>query len=133
MGGQTIFLNGKNWTNTADNDDDCVCAPEPDEKKETREESKEESDRRRAMEEERRQREGQIKAELEALTVAQLLNAVLEVQKERALAYKEYDRGLEVVLKTGNFSTYPTICANATASFAVLSTSINTMSKILLH
>lgn len=34
-------------------------------------------------------------------------------------------RGLDEVLKTGNLSRYPGVCAEATASFSVLSESIN--------
>lgn len=40
-------------------------------------------------------------------------------------------RGLETVLKTGNISNYPLICAKATASFSVLSGTINAIRDIL--
>lgn len=39
--------------------------------------------------------------------------------------------GLETVLQTGNMTEYPNICARATASFSVLSDTINTIASIL--
>ena len=40
-------------------------------------------------------------------------------------------RGLETVLKTSNVTNYPAICARATASFSVLSETINVIRSIL--
>jgi DNA repair REX1-B len=40
-------------------------------------------------------------------------------------------RGLEGVLKTGNLSEYPVICAEVTASFSVVSETINAVQKFL--
>lgn len=95
-------------------------------------ETVEKEEQRIQMEKERKERELKIRKELENLRVNDLLNAILGVQKERVLAYKEFDSALEKVLKTGNITTYPASCAEATASFSVLSTSINTMNEILL-
>jgi hypothetical protein len=39
--------------------------------------------------------------------------------------------GLETVLQTGNMTEYPNICAQATASFSVLSDTINTIACTL--
>jgi len=95
-------------------------------------ETADEEEKRKQMEKERKERELKIRLELENLSVKDLLNAILGVQKDRVLAYKEFDSALEKVLKTGNISMYPTSCAKATASFSVLSSSINTMNEILL-
>lgn len=38
---------------------------------------------------------------------------------------------MDTVLQTGNMSEYPNICARATASFSVLSDTVNTISSIL--
>mmetsp|Transcript_815 Transcript_815/g.1948 ORF Transcript_815/g.1948 Transcript_815/m.1948 type:complete len:164 (+) Transcript_815:365-856(+) len=40
-------------------------------------------------------------------------------------------RGLQSVLETGNLTTYPALCVNVTASFAVLSDTINAIRSIL--
>lgn len=40
--------------------------------------------------------------------------------------------GLETVLKTGNISNYPLICATATASFSVLSGTIKIINSVLI-
>lgn len=39
--------------------------------------------------------------------------------------------GLDTVLQTGNMTEYPNICARATASFSVLSDTINSIASIL--
>jgi len=41
--------------------------------------------------------------------------------------------GLDELLKTGSITNYPNVCAEATASFSVLSESINAVQKILLE
>eukprot|EP00978_Attheya_sp_CCMP212_P026787 scaffold88801_cov55-Attheya_sp.AAC.2 len=88
-------------------------------------------EQRRVMQKEREAREIKIRAELESMSLQELLNAILKSQSERTMTYKEYDRGLHVVLESGNLSSYPNVCAKATASFAVLSDSINVMKGIL--
>jgi DNA repair REX1-B len=40
--------------------------------------------------------------------------------------------GLETVLKTGNISNYPLVCASATASFSVLSDTIKIIDSVLI-
>ena len=44
----------------------------------------------------------------------------------------KFQSGLEDVLRTGNITYYPAICAEATASFAVLSDVINCIIEILV-
>lgn len=41
------------------------------------------------------------------------------------------NRGLDLVLKTGNMTNYPNVCAEATASFSVLSDTINSIHKVI--
>ena len=40
-------------------------------------------------------------------------------------------RGLQIVLQTGNMTTYPDACAKATASFSVLSETIKSIQELL--
>lgn len=42
-----------------------------------------------------------------------------------------YSRGLKTILTTANLTSYPAICAKATASFSILSDSMNTIQKVL--
>ena len=94
--GQTIDLfqsDAKSWTNLS-NSGGCPCAATiPKEMEETPKlnESKEEEEKRIKMQEERVEREQRIKNELKNLSVKDLLNAILGVQKERVVAYKEFD------------------------------------------
>lgn len=83
------------------------------------------------LEELRGEREIDLRAKLESMSIRELLQTVVATQEGRVLTYREYDRGLEIVLKTGNMSNYPEICVNATASFSVLSETIKTIDSIL--
>lgn len=47
--------------------------------------------------------------------------------------FSDSTRGLDEVLKTGNLTRYPVVCAQATASFSVLSESINQARTLLQH
>ena len=42
-----------------------------------------------------------------------------------------HNRGLSTILLSGNITTYPTLCAKITASFSVLSDTINAVKSIL--
>ena len=116
---------------------------------------------KKKIDENRKQRDVEIKTRLQTLSVSELINALFEAQRERVVTYKEFDkyviprnkhnstffsvissysippfslftfRGLEQVLKTGNISNYPPLCAKITASFSVLSQSINMIGQIL--
>ena len=86
---------------------------------------------RRALEEQRKKKKAEIRARLDGLPVPELLKAAMSAQSERTLAYKTYDQGLETVLSTGNITAYPGVVAAATASFAVLSNTINAIRTTL--
>uniref|UniRef100_A0A7R9VM29 Uncharacterized protein n=1 Tax=Pseudictyota dubia TaxID=2749911 RepID=A0A7R9VM29_9STRA len=86
---------------------------------------------RKDLDKRRKEREVDIRSKLEELSVRSLLGAVFEAQRERTMAYQEYDRGLDTVISTGNITNYPSVCARATASFSVLSDTINTIRAIL--
>jgi len=58
----------------------------------TLKETAEEETKRQQMESERKERELKFKRELETLSVKELLHAILGVQKERVVTYKEFDR-----------------------------------------
>lgn len=73
----------------------------------------------------------EINAKLQAMSVVQLVECVIHSQQERVASYRLYDRGLVNVLKTGNMSEYPEVCAAVTASFSVLSETINAVQKTL--
>lgn len=93
--------------------------------------SADEERRKEEVEKRRKEREVEIRSKLEDMSIRSLLNAVFEAQKERTMAYREYDRGLDTVISTGNITNYPAVCARATASFSVLSDTINTVRAIL--
>jgi len=86
---------------------------------------------RRALEEQRKKKKAEIRARLDGLSVPELLKAAMSAQSERTLGYKTYDQGLETVLSTGNITAYPGVVAAATASFAVLSDTINAIRTTL--
>src|SRR5210317_2118976 len=44
-----------------------------------------------------------------------------------------YGRGLSTILASGNITTYPTLCAKVTASFSVLSDTINAVKSTLVN
>lgn len=93
---------------------------------------KEEKEQKQKEEEQKQQRLLNIRKKLETMAVPDLFKALFEAQRERTVTYTEFDRGLEVVLDSQNISSYPDACAKATASFAVLSDTINTIRSILV-
>jgi ABC-type uncharacterized transport system involved in gliding motility auxiliary subunit len=68
---------------------------------------------------------------LEGLNIEEQLASLYEVQRARVSTYQSFDRSLEQILKTGNLSEYPVACSNATASFAILSNTVNIIKEIL--
>mmetsp|Transcript_33621 Transcript_33621/g.41181 ORF Transcript_33621/g.41181 Transcript_33621/m.41181 type:complete len:313 (-) Transcript_33621:318-1256(-) len=99
-------------------------ATNPDERKKL-------ADTKEALEASHRAREVKLREALTTMDASALIRAIFEAQKERTMTYKEFDRGLETILTTGNITNYPAICAKATASFAVLSQTINTVKSVL--
>jgi hypothetical protein len=79
----------------------------------------------RQLNEEREKRQAELHAKLEAMPVRELVQAVLEAQQQRVQTYRTYDTGLDAILGSRNLSTYPQICAEATAQFAVISDTIS--------
>ena len=47
--------------------------------------------------------------------------------------YMLYNRGLSTILLSGNITTYPSLCARVTATFSVLSDTINSVKSTLLN
>lgn len=78
---------------------------------------------------EREKRQLLLQEKLHAMSITQLIHRILDCQQQRVTAYRLYDRGLEQVLKTYNMTQYPRVCAEATASFAVLSDTISSIHK----
>jgi len=75
--------------------------------------------------------EEQLRKGLEGLNIEEQLASLYEVQRARVSTYQSFDRSLEQILKTGNLSEYPVACSNATASFAILSNTVNIIKEIL--
>jgi DNA repair REX1-B len=85
------------------------------------------------MEKRRQHRQTEMHEQLQTMTLQELLHTVLQAQEERVATYRRYDDGLQRVLQTnGNITQYPTVVAEATASFAVLSDTIRSVRQVLL-
>jgi len=88
-------------------------------------------DQRKDLQEKRKKREIEIRKRFESMKVLELLNSVMEAQEGRVAAYREFNEGLENILKSGNLTNYTAICAQATASFSVISDTIKTIQSTL--
>jgi hypothetical protein len=73
---------------------------------------------------EREKRLVEMKDKLLHMSVRELLLAVLEAQQQRVQTYHSYNSSLDAILCTRNLTTYPQLCAEATAQFAVVSSTI---------
>mmetsp|Transcript_11742 Transcript_11742/g.25444 ORF Transcript_11742/g.25444 Transcript_11742/m.25444 type:complete len:296 (+) Transcript_11742:44-931(+) len=112
----------------------CPCPPpEQDVITAAAEADPEAQEQRRALEEQGKQNEAELRAKLDNMSVSELLRAVLSAQGERTVTYKTYDGGLDTVLSTGNITAYPGVVAAATASFSVLSDTINAIRTTLVE
>eukprot|EP00580_Thalassiosira_gravida_P001507 CAMPEP_0201603652 /NCGR_PEP_ID=MMETSP0492-20130828/4036_1 /ASSEMBLY_ACC=CAM_ASM_000837 /TAXON_ID=420259 /ORGANISM="Thalassiosira gravida, Strain GMp14c1" /LENGTH=266 /DNA_ID=CAMNT_0048067479 /DNA_START=82 /DNA_END=882 /DNA_ORIENTATION=+ len=107
--GQTLDISG---------DDVAASSPAVDEKEE---------ERHQAMKRERERRADEIRSQLKSMGVVDLLGMIFRAQHERVATYKLFEEGLSTILASGNISNYPTLCAKVTASFSVLSDTINTV------
>lgn len=76
-------------------------------------------------------RERELRKGLEVLNTEALIASLYEAQRGRVSTYRDFDRSLEQVLSTGNLSEYPIACSNATASFAILSNTVNLIKGVL--
>jgi hypothetical protein len=65
--------------------------------------------------------------------LSDILRLILKTQEDRVTTYKQYNNVLQQVLKTNNLTLYPTGCANATASFTVLSDTIISVKDELIR
>mmetsp|Transcript_28780 Transcript_28780/g.44238 ORF Transcript_28780/g.44238 Transcript_28780/m.44238 type:complete len:264 (+) Transcript_28780:105-896(+) len=82
-------------------------------------------EKKQLLEQERLERSSKIKEELQNMTCVELIKTVLQAQEDRVVTYRQFEEGLQQSLTTGNMSLYPIACAKATASFSVLSDTIN--------
>lgn len=114
----------KHWGQTIDMDDDKIA--EVVEKEEASLKAQKE-----VLEEERKKRRHDLETQMAGMTFKELVDLVFHTQEQRVATYRAYDKGLDGVLKTGNLSRYPGVCAEATASFSVLSESINHARMVL--
>jgi hypothetical protein len=66
------------------------------------------------------------------LSLQDKLNLLFQLQTERVQTYTIFDSGLQTILSSdGNLHEYTALCTNITATFSVLSDSINTISSVL--
>jgi len=63
--------------------------------------------------------------EISNMELPRRIQVVLQAQQDRVATYRQFDEGLRDVFCTGNFTMYPAICAQVTATFAVLSNTVN--------
>lgn len=91
----------------------------------------EEAKKHDAMKQERARREEEIRTELRSMRAMDLLGMIFRAQQERVATYKLFEEGLSTILASGNITTYPSVCAKATASFSVLSDTINAVKASL--
>ena len=136
--GQTIDLDASDlqWTKMGQQGQQgqCPCPPPTEDAVSAAAEADPDAqEKRRALEEQRKKNEAELRAKLDKMSVSELLKAAMSAQSERTLTYKTYDGGLDTVLSTGNITAYPGVVAAATASFAVLSDTINAIRKTLLE
>lgn len=80
---------------------------------------------------ERERRTEQIQQQLQTLDIMELLKMIFQAQQERVVTYKVYDRGLNTILISGNMTSYPKLCAKVTATFSVLSDTMNSIKSTL--
>ena len=90
-------------------------------------------EQRSALAEQRDANTVKLREALSAMKATELIRAVLRAQEERVAAYRAYDHGLDDLLATGNLTAYPTVVAAATASFSVLSDTINAVREVLVE
>mmetsp|Transcript_11238 Transcript_11238/g.12872 ORF Transcript_11238/g.12872 Transcript_11238/m.12872 type:complete len:256 (-) Transcript_11238:12-779(-) len=88
-------------------------------------------DEKHNLQEKRKKREIEIRKRFESMKITELLHSIMDAQEGRVRAYREYNQGLENVLESGNLTNYTPVCAQATASFSVISDTIKTIQSIL--
>ena len=71
-----------------------------------------------------------LELELSTQSHPQLLSTLFKLQKERVAVYNEFNSGLNIVLQSGNLTTYPHLTTNITASFTVIAKSIKIMQQL---
>ncbi|KAL7476713.1 hypothetical protein ACHAWX_000084, partial [Stephanocyclus meneghinianus] len=86
-----------------------------------------------AMKQERLKRGKEIQSALQSLSVSELLGAIFAGQEERVATYKIFDQGLSTILLSGNITSYPSLCAKVTATFSVVSDTINAVKSSLVE
>jgi len=72
------------------------------------------------------------------MTLLEKLSLLFQLQRERVQTYTLYDTGLQMILSHGQghhptVDEYTALCTNVTATFTVLSNSINTICSIMIE
>lgn len=69
--------------------------------------------------------------QLSTMSQAELLSKLFELQQSRVSIYRDLNKGLDVILQSGNLTSYPGLISTVTASFAVISNSIKAIQSVL--
>jgi hypothetical protein len=97
------------------------------------EETKDLIEQQNLLKEEREKRRSELRVKLESMSLDDLLQTVLEAQQQRVKAYHSFDTSLDSILSTRNLTNYPSVCAEATAHFAVVSDTVLSIHSCLLE
>eukprot|EP00574_Skeletonema_japonicum_P014175 CAMPEP_0201732624 /NCGR_PEP_ID=MMETSP0593-20130828/29323_1 /ASSEMBLY_ACC=CAM_ASM_000672 /TAXON_ID=267983 /ORGANISM="Skeletonema japonicum, Strain CCMP2506" /LENGTH=263 /DNA_ID=CAMNT_0048225611 /DNA_START=46 /DNA_END=837 /DNA_ORIENTATION=- len=89
--------------------------------------------RHEAMKQARIERGEEIKSKVRSMSISDLLGMIFGAQQERVSTYKIYEDGLSTILLSRDITDYPALCAKVTASFSVLSDTINAAKSSLLE
>ncbi|KAL7447842.1 hypothetical protein ACHAWC_000146, partial [Mediolabrus comicus] len=135
--GQTISITDElEFTNPA-NLMKCDCGPRSGEQDGISEnklgEDAVEDGKHEAMKQERIRRAAEIKSKVRSMCVSDLLGMIFGAQQERVVTYKIYEEGLSKILISRDITSYPALCAKVTASFSVLSDTINAAKSCLME
>jgi hypothetical protein len=126
-----LFEATQEWTTLADQE--CPCETGDDSAEiENSSQSKELQETQEKLANQTEQHRQQLKHKISSQAHQDLLKLISEIQRERVSTYKKFDTSLQTVLDSGgNVSQYPAAVAQGTASFAVLSNTMNVIRDIL--
>mmetsp|Transcript_5446 Transcript_5446/g.7612 ORF Transcript_5446/g.7612 Transcript_5446/m.7612 type:complete len:269 (+) Transcript_5446:89-895(+) len=134
--GQTIDITEElEFTNPA-NFTSCDCAtgaPDNDDSENILGGDAVEDAKHEAMKQARIRRGEEIKSKVRSMSVSDLLGMIFGAQQERVSTYKIYENGLSTILLSRDITDYPALCAKVTASFSVLSDTINAAKSSLVE
>jgi len=140
--GQTLdLMNTQQWTRSANDNDASNCCDTSDINETEEKKSKANADRSdgnagddagdSTKPKPDTDQASKLQQELSKQSPPQLLSTLFKLQKERVAVYSEFNAGLDIVLQSGNLTSYPHLTASITASFMVISNSIKIIQQLL--